>query len=147
MTAIDHVGLSVADLDTSLAWYSKVFSLTEAVPFAIPHLAIRGAFLIDGAGGAIEVVERAGSLAVLEAVDPPEALMTRGYGHVCFRVDDVDTAHARAVASGASEKMAPQDSPEQGVRMSFVADLEGNLVELLDRRHPVGGRPAPEQLR
>lgn len=146
MTAIDHVGLSVADLDTSLAWYSEVFALTEAGPFAIPQLAIRGAFLIDGTGGAIEVLERAGSRAVPEAVDAPEALMTRGYGHVCFRVDNVEEVHARALASGASEKMAPQDAPEPGVRMSFVADPEGNLVELLDRRCPVGGRPALEQL-
>jgi hypothetical protein len=34
--------------------------------------------------------------------------------------------------------MAPQDAPEPGVRVSFVADPEGNLIELLDRTGPVG---------
>ena len=29
--------------------------------------------------------------------------------------------------------MTPRPSPEPGVRMAFVADPEGNLVELLDR--------------
>jgi glyoxylase I family protein len=29
--------------------------------------------------------------------------------------------------------MAPQPSPEPGVRMSFLADPEGNLVELVQR--------------
>jgi len=34
---------------------------------------------------------------------------------------------------GARPVMAPRPSPEPGVRMAFVADPEGNLVELLDR--------------
>jgi hypothetical protein len=29
--------------------------------------------------------------------------------------------------------MVPQQSPERGVRMSYVTDLEGNLVELVER--------------
>jgi predicted enzyme related to lactoylglutathione lyase len=35
----------------------------------------------------------------------------------------------------AREVMAPQPSPEPGVRMSFLADPEGNLIELVER-HP-----------
>jgi 3alpha(or 20beta)-hydroxysteroid dehydrogenase len=143
VTSIDHVGLSVADLDGAVGWYSGLFELTATSPFAIVHLGIRGAFLIDGAGGAIEILERIGSHPVPEPANPPEALLTRGFGHVCFRVADVDAVHARALAIGATEKMAPQDAPEPGVRMSFVSDPEGNLVELLDRRYPVGG-PEPK---
>jgi hypothetical protein len=30
--------------------------------------------------------------------------------------------------------LTPRPSPEAGVRMAFVADPEGNLVELLPRR-------------
>jgi hypothetical protein len=29
--------------------------------------------------------------------------------------------------------MTPRASPEPGVRMAFVADPEGNLIELIDR--------------
>jgi lactoylglutathione lyase len=58
--------------------------------------------------------------------------------HICLRVADVDDLHARLLAHGAFERLAPQLSPEPGVRMSFVADPEGNLIELLDRAHPVG---------
>ena len=29
--------------------------------------------------------------------------------------------------------MPPQPSPEPGVRMSFLADPEGNLIELVER--------------
>lgn len=34
---------------------------------------------------------------------------------------------------GAQPVMPPCPAPEPGVRMAFVADPEGNLVELLDR--------------
>ena len=70
--------------------------------------------------------------------DSAEALLTQGYGHICFRVSDVDATHASVVASGGGERMPPRQSPEPGVRMSFVSDPEGNLVELLDRRLGVG---------
>jgi glyoxylase I family protein len=53
-------------------------------------------------------------------------------------VDDTDAWHARLVAAGATERQAPGHAPEPGVRFSFVADPEGNLIELLDRPHPVG---------
>jgi lactoylglutathione lyase len=145
MITIDHIGMSVADLDSALAWYSSVFELAEAVPFTIPRIGLRGAFLIDGCGGAIEILERTGSRSKPEPADPQQALLTRGYGHVCFRVGDLDAVHARALASGATQKMAPQDAPEPGVRMSFVSDPEGNLIELLNRAHPVGGAAARGQ--
>ncbi|MFJ9391325.1 VOC family protein [Nocardioides sp. NPDC101246] len=135
---IDHVGLSVGDLDAVAAWYSTVFDLATAFPFELDAIGLRGMFLIDGRGGAIELLQRRGSQRSPTPADPNEALLRRGYGHVCLRVDDVDEVHARALAAGGTEKMAPQPSPEPGVRMSFVADLEGNLVELLDRAHPVG---------
>ncbi len=48
-------------------------------------------------------------------------------------VTDLDAAYDRAVARGARPVMAPCPSPEPGVRMAFVADPEGNLVELLHR--------------
>jgi len=56
-----------------------------------------------------------------------------GYGHVAFDVTDLDDAYDRAMARGARPVMAPCPSPEPGVRMAFVADPEGNLVELLHR--------------
>jgi glyoxylase I family protein len=61
------------------------------------------------------------------------AALRAGYGHVAFAVADLDGAFDRAVARGARPVMPPCPAPEPGVRMAFVADPEGNLVELLDR--------------
>lgn len=138
MTYLDHVGLSVADLEAQTEWYTRVLGLRASTPFEIASLGVRGVFVINDTGLAIELLERRGSTVGLQAPDPATALLTRGYGHVCLRVDDVNRWHATLLAAGASERMAPQDAPEAGVRMSFVADPEGNLIELLDRPGPVG---------
>jgi lactoylglutathione lyase len=139
---LDHVGLSVADLDAQVAWYSRAFGFTTSTPLEVSSLELRGTFLVGPSGLAIELLERARSRPGIQAADQAEALLTRGYGHICFRVTDVDALHAQLVAKGAVERMAPQISPEPDVRMSFVADPEGNLIELLDRAgpfsHPVG---------
>ena len=135
---LDHIGLSVANLDAQIAWYRDAFGFTESTPFEIPPLQLRGTFLIGTDGLAIELLEREGSRPGLQASDPPTAILTRGYGHICLRVNDVDLLHARLLELGAVERMPPQPAPQPGVRMSFVADPEGNLIELLDRRGPVG---------
>jgi lactoylglutathione lyase len=141
---LDHVGLSVADLDAQTAWYMDAFGLTVSTPFEVPPLHLRGAFLVGANGFAIELLERAGSRPGIQAADQAEALLTRGYGHICLRVENVDALHERLLAHGAGERMSPQQSPEPGVRMSFVSDPEGNLIELLDRAGPVGTGARPE---
>lgn len=135
---LDHVGLSVENLDAQAEWYSRTLGLTTARPFTVAPLGLRGVFVVGENGLAIELLERAGSLPGLRAPDTATALLTRGYGHICLRVTDVDSTHASLLAAGAGERMPPQASPEAGVRMSFLADPEGNLIELLDRSGPVG---------
>jgi lactoylglutathione lyase len=136
---LDHVGLSVADLDAQAEWYCRALGLRTSTPFEVAPLGLRGVFVVGDTGLAIELLERAGSAPGLQAPDTATALLTRGYGHICLRVTDVDATHAALLAAGASERMPPRESPEAGVRMSFVADPEGNLIELLDRATPVGG--------
>ena len=135
---LDHVGLSVGDLDAQAEWYRRAFGLHRSTPFEIAAIGLRGVFVVGENGIAIELLERGGSVPGLQAPDPATALLTRGYGHLCLRVDDLDAVHAAALAAGASERMPPQTAPEPGVRMSFLADPEGNLIELLDRRTAVG---------
>ncbi len=136
--ALDHVGLSVGDLDAALRWYTQALGWQAASSFSVAPVGLRGAFVVSEDGHAIELLERQGSGTGLRAHDPQQALLTRGYGHICLRVDDTDAWHARLLAAGATERQPPGDAPEPGVRFSFVADPEGNLIELLDRPSPVG---------
>jgi lactoylglutathione lyase len=130
---LDHAGLSVADLDAASAFYGRAFGFEAEFPFELPVDGIRGVMLRLETGGRLELFERPGSGEGLRPADPIDALATRGYGHVAVNAPDIDALFARAVEAGATEKVAPRPSPEPGVRFAFVADPEGNLVELVER--------------
>jgi len=63
--------------------------------------------------------------------EDPIAALRAGVPHTAWAVDDLDTAHGRAVEAGGRSVWTPRDTPEPGLRIAFVADPDGNLVELL----------------
>jgi lactoylglutathione lyase len=130
---LDHVGLTVGDLDAMTDWYAKALELEVEFEFALDHVDFRGVMLRSADGHRIELLHRPGSVAGLQAANPVEAALTRGFGHIAFDVPGVDAAYDALLEAGATDRMSPRPSPEPGVRMAYVADPEGNLVELLDR--------------
>ena len=130
--ALDHAGLSVEDLDRALGFYGRAFGFESEFAFDLPY-EIRGVMLRLPTGGRLELFERPGSSGGLRADTPLDALATRGYGHVALDTADIDGTYALALEAGASERVSPRPSPEPGVRFAFVADPEGNLVELVER--------------
>ncbi len=101
--------------------------------FALDHVDFRGCMLKSPDGWRIELLHRDGNAAGLQAANPVEAALTRGFGHVALDVPAVDPSYDKLIAAGATDRMSPRPSPEPGVRMAYVADPEGNLIELLDR--------------
>jgi lactoylglutathione lyase len=67
------------------------------------------------------------------APGPIEAHATRGYNHFAVAAPDIEGAFATALAAGATAVIEPRPSPEPDVRFAFLADPEGNLVELVGR--------------
>src|SRR3984957_13067256 len=136
---LDHIGLAVADLGAEASWFCEVFGLVRELTLRVEPLDLSIEMLIHpGLGYRLELLHRPGSLAGGKPDTPAEAALRHGYGHVAFDVADLDAAYQRAVARGARPVMPPCPSPEAGVRMAFVADPEGNLVELLHRPGPAG---------
>lgn len=134
---LDHVGLNVANLDAQALWYEQAFNLHTAKPFEVEPLNLRGIFLTNSDGFAIELLERQGSKAGTAATTVPDALMTQGFGHICFRVQNVQQVFDHLLVLGATEVMSVRPSPEPGVTMAYVADPEGNLIEIIDRQNAV----------
>jgi len=130
----DHVGISVADLPAATDWYCRVFGLTTENEFSVPGTDLRGIMLRHDTGYRIELLHRPGSVPGIEPGNPVAAAGTRGYGHICLRVEDVEGEYERLLAAGASPRKPPAPSPRPGGRFAFVADPEGNLIELLDRK-------------
>ena len=131
---LDHVGLNVADLEAAERWYVEAFGYVRELAVRLDAFELDIVMLVHPDGGdRLELLHRPGSRRGLRAADPPEAVLTEGFGHVAFDVRGVDDTFDRLVALGARPVMTPRPSPEPGVRMAFVADPEGNLLELLDR--------------
>jgi uncharacterized glyoxalase superfamily protein PhnB len=75
--------------------------------------------------------ERAAMAAVL-GVEEESLGHPPGAVELAFEVEDVDSAHAAAVAAGAPSFQAPADR-YWGERTAYVLDPDGGLVELLSR--------------
>ena|SRR5579875_3479611 len=133
ITALDHVGLSVADLEAAGAFYAAAFDFQPEFPFTLGDTGIRGVMLRHPAGHRLELFQAPSSREGLRAATPIEALGTRGYGHVALAAPDIEAPFTRALQAGARTLVAPGPSPEPGVRFAFLADPEGNLVELVER--------------
>jgi lactoylglutathione lyase len=130
----DHVGIVVLDLPRLTAWYCDVFGLEREFATRLSAIDLDIEMLRHPAHGyRLELLHRPESRSGAKPADPAAAALAAGYGHIAFNVDDLAATFAAVVAAGASPVMAPQQSPEPGVRMAFVADPEGNLIELLQR--------------
>ena len=116
------IRLAVRDLETHRAFYRDALGFAEE-----PHV-----------GG---TAFRAGETLILleEAVDAPSDAQMAGTGwrYITFQVFKVDEAHARVVAAGGREAMAPTTLGETA-RISMVRDPDGNWIELSQRASIVG---------
>jgi len=126
---LDHVGLEVADIDRSRAFYGAALAplgiavVMEPVPQAV------------GFGGETELGPK-----------PYFWIMARGRppvsgAHVSFAARDrdaVDAFHAAALAAGGSDNGAPGPRPlyHPGYYGGFVLDPDGNNIEAVCHRPP-----------
>jgi catechol 2,3-dioxygenase-like lactoylglutathione lyase family enzyme len=134
VVSFEHIGLSVADLERQCRFYSEAFGFCETHRTEIPGAGVRIALLSGPGGAAVEFTERADS-APQHFADPFEGAGIQGYFHWALTVDDLDTALASAVRHSARTVSQPAPARRPGIRFAYVADPEGNLIELLQHTH------------
>jgi catechol 2,3-dioxygenase-like lactoylglutathione lyase family enzyme len=119
---IDHMGIQVADVEASLAFYLRAFApigMREAMRFPNGDSFVVG---LSGADGF------------------PQFWLSQATGsearelHLAFRAADrdaVDAVHKAAVTAGAEVLHAPREWPEYhpGYYGVFLRDLDGHNVE------------------
>ena len=140
--AVDHVGISVADLDRSIAFWE---GLLERPP--------RDRRVLDGPGVGVLVgypgvridscwFDLPGGLALelLQYLDRPEAPYDPGTAHpgnvhICLQVSDMAAAHAHAVACGArpvsADPIEVPRGPKAGTKIAYVRTPDGVTIELV----------------
>ncbi len=131
---LDHVGVQVSSLAAAADWYCAAFELEREVELRVDPIDLDIVMLRNAEfGHRVELLHKPGSKPGLRAGNPAIAALSECFTHIAFDVADLEATHARLITLGAREVMVPQQSPERGVRMSYVTDLEGNLIELVER--------------
>jgi len=142
---VNHVGLTVRDLATSVAFYRDVVGMEVDRP----RVRISGDWfdtLTDNTGAVIDVVMlRAGEL-VLQLVQyqeggSPDAATGHsraGNLHLCINIDDVQAKHAELLATGRFRPTPIVDLPVPGMQSFYVRDPDGVPVEFLQQQERAG---------
>jgi len=119
---LDHVAISVSDLDRSIDFYSRHFGLD---PYAVHRRPV---------GPLLAIAYLKSPQGVVELMHAPGRAMTDST-HFCFVVDDLDSAYERLVADGVPVKSAPHPTTarepfEEGWRRCVFKGPDGEEVEL-----------------
>jgi len=142
VTAIDHVGVAVPDLDEAITYYRDTFGLAVAHVEVNDEQGVHEAMLRapgdDGTGTAVQL---------LAPLRPDSAigkfLGTKGPGlqQVAYRVTDVDAAADALRARGLRLLYESAKRGTANSRVNFVhpRDAGGVLVELVEPAAPAAG--------
>ncbi len=141
---LDHVSVTCADLERSLAFYHDVLGIPvrDRGELAGPGVdAVLGVEGVDGAFADLELGEGR-TLELLQFRRPHGAPLDiavhrPGAGHLALRVDDVDALARRlehaGFAPGAAVTLDAPGSFWHGARILYVQDPDGAVVELIQR--------------
>ena len=117
--SLDHLVLTVADLDTTLDFYTRVLGMTHT-PFGERHAVSFGSQKIN-----LHVVG--------QEFSPRAAQATAGSGDLCFLIDgSLEGAEAHLAAQGIAIEEGPVDrtGATGPIRSLYVRDPDQNLIEL-----------------
>lgn len=140
ITGFNHVGISVRDLDRSIAFYTELFGMelmSEPFPFggakfeqvmALPGAKGRMAFVAKG-GLALELFEFASPTPAPK--DPGYPVSTHGISHFGFNVADIAAEYDRLAAAGVTFHCPVLQFEGAGVKATYGRDPDGNVFELL----------------
>lgn len=132
--AIDHAGVSVSNLDRSHAFYRDLFGFTTVEDrFSIQGRGLSGVVLTNAAGARIELFAKEGSAPIRHVSDPIETALGHGWFQVAFACHDTRQEYDRLIAAGAASIKAPFVAPDGRATVAFIADPDGNLIELVER--------------
>jgi catechol 2,3-dioxygenase-like lactoylglutathione lyase family enzyme len=140
MAHLNHVGLTVTDLDRSIAFYTEVAGFT----LARPAVRVEGDWfdtLTHNEGASLDAatLDLDGfTLQLVQYHDGGAPAIATGHNHVgnmhlCIYVDDVDAKHAAITATGLHNPTPIVHVMRSPTRSFYVDDPDGIPVEFLQR--------------
>lgn len=130
LIGFEHIGMAVADLDKSIAFYCDLLGFRLVLRKKIPGSDTEMAFL-DAGGGQLELVAPRRVLDPATDVPPNRA----GIKHITFAFDDIEPVFDRLMEAGVTPVEKPRDAANTEIisRTAFVRDPDGIIVELVKR--------------
>lgn len=131
-----HVGLTVADLESCLAFYRDVLGLEVIDRFTVSGEAFADVVDVAGATGRFAHLDAGDARIELVEYEPSEGdpgpgrLERVGAAHVGLAVDDLAAVAERLPDD--VETLSEPRTTQSGTTLQFLRDPEGNLVELLE---------------
>jgi methylmalonyl-CoA/ethylmalonyl-CoA epimerase len=129
----DHAGISVADLEASIAWYRDMLGFELVRVVAIPDAEEEGTVALIRHGDFILELFCLSAAAPLpdERRHPVTDIRTHGVKHVAYAVDDLAALMDELKAKGVD--VVWDIAVHDGTPCAFVRDNTGNLVEFVER--------------
>jgi glyoxylase I family protein len=133
-----HVAIRAADFDATVKFYTVGLGCAVRYEFSAPGRIDRAAFLDLGDERFIEVFGPASTVQAEGRRRRSDEEATEGaLLHFCLRVADVEASYARALAAGATSRVAPRvanlaGDPPAEVRIAFVTGPNGEVIEFLN---------------
>lgn len=132
VTAIDHVGLAVRDLDQAIAFYQDAFGMELVHEEVNEEQGVREAMMAVGDSGSCVQL-----LAPLSEDSPIGKFLARngeGIQQVAYRVSDIEVAADELRASGVRMLYENPKRGTAGSRVNFAhpKDCGGVLIELVE---------------
>ena len=118
---LDHVGVRVADIEKSIAFYQGILGLTVESFDSLPDRGLKKAMLAAGSG-IVELLQYAGQ--PVPENDGPVA-------HLAFRVDDIENVWEELKKAGAK---LVDDQPRGlagGMKIGFLRGPDNESIEIV----------------
>lgn len=124
MAKLGHVAFRVRDVEASIRWYAEAFGARELYranrddgSVQLVYIELAPDHLIEFFPGGKNPIET-----------PADPL---GYAHTCLLVDDLEASLAHLAGIGVHPE-APPRTGRAGQKLAFVADPDGNRLELME---------------
>jgi glyoxylase I family protein len=137
-----HIGICVADLPRSLAFYRDALGFREVGRYAVGDEATATILEVEGARVELVYLERDGFRVELLHYPSPghqgtgerRPMNALGLTHLSFAVDDLESV-GRSIEAGGGRVLGKTHATFQsGNRGLFALDPDGTRIELIERR-------------
>ncbi|AJC23634.1 hypothetical protein RO07_24895 [Pandoraea pulmonicola] len=127
-----HCGISIPDLERSIAWYRKYLGFAVEYRTNMPAVPFKGAFMRRDSTR-IELFEIPDAARLpAERRDPVADLKTHGTKHLALEVDDLNATFQWLTRQGVDVAFPPFES--HGLAGCYIRDPDGILIELIEHR-------------